>query len=47
MKTLADAKNIDTQEKAEKFASNWNRGQIAVTNAQKLGVDVPENVKNV
>ena len=42
---LADAKNIDSQEKAEKFASNWNKVQIAITNAQKLGVDVPENVK--
>ena len=42
---LADAKGIDTQEKAEKFASNWNKVQMAITSAQKLGMDVPENVK--
>ena len=42
---LADAKNIDTQEKAEQFASNRSKVQTAITSAQKLGMDVPENVK--
>ncbi len=44
---LADAKNIDTAEKAEKFASNWNKVQIAITNAQSLKIDIPENVKKI
>ncbi len=42
---LADAKNIDSQEKAEKFADNWEEVQKIISNAQAFGVDVPENVK--
>ncbi len=42
---LADAKQINSQEKAESFASKWNKIQTAVESAQSFGVDVPENVK--
>lgn len=42
---LADAKSIDSQEKAESFASKWSKVQSAISTAQSLGVDVPESAK--
>ncbi len=42
---LADAKQIDSQEKADAFASKWNKIQTAMEGAQKLGVQVPESAK--
>ncbi len=42
---LADAKQIDSQEKADSFASKWNKIQTAVEAAQSYGMDVPESAK--
>lgn len=42
---LADAKGIDSAEKADAFASKWGKVQIAISNAQSLGVKVPDAAK--
>ncbi len=42
---LAESNQIDSQEKADKFASKWSKVQSAIEMAQKYGADVPESAK--
>lgn len=42
---LADAKNLNSTEAADKFASRWSKIQTTVKTAQTLGVKIPDSVK--
>ncbi len=42
---LADANTIDSQEKADAFASKWSTVQTSIETAQNFGMDVPEAAK--
>lgn len=42
---LADAKNIDSVQKADQFAAKWEKAQVIINQAHNWGFQVPESVK--
>lgn len=42
---LAGANDVDSEAKAEEFASKWEKTQMTIATAQKLGVKIPDNLK--